>query len=142
MNLEKIKKYYEIVIYTYLPRQAMNEIYSHIPQLQDLVSHTLTFEDLVYNEESEDYYKDLSLLQLNRSAQLSDQDQAVGDIFVIDTSSSSQQDYGIDVGDVFLCQIPPIKSGGKWRDFYDNLNQLRDTLKAQREHRSMQGYQY
>lgn len=74
INLEKIKKYYEIIIYTYLPRHTMNEIYRHIPQLQDLISHTLTYEDLVYNEESEDYYKDLSLLHNNRMGEIVGED--------------------------------------------------------------------
>lgn len=67
-QLRKLSKYYELVIYTILPSQIMDEIYSLDDSFQDLISHTLCLDHLVHYNEL--VCKDLGLLVENRTINL------------------------------------------------------------------------
>ena len=71
-QLKKLAKNYEIIIYTILPTDVMDKIYKLDPEFADIISHTLCFEQLVF----QDGYpcKDLALLAENRTQNLEAQD--------------------------------------------------------------------
>ena len=84
LNLKKLSKYYELVVFTILPKDIVNQIYNLIPAINDVVSHTLTYDDLVFMEGSKQVYKDISLLEYNRVSHFTNDDQEQGEIMVID----------------------------------------------------------
>ena len=65
-QLKKLTKYYELVIYTILPREIVNQFYNLVPGIEDYISHTLCYEDLTFSEADGLAYKDLALLAHNR----------------------------------------------------------------------------
>ena len=71
-QLMKLVKYYELIVFTILPRDIINQIYKLCPGITDLISHTLCNEELVYT--SDMAYKDLSLLTKNRMTHLIPED--------------------------------------------------------------------
>ena len=90
-QLKKLAKNYEIVIYTILPKVIMDQVYSLDPEFLDIISHTLCFENLVY----QDGYpcKDLALLAENRTQNIKcedDEEVQVSEIIVIDTLDSNE----------------------------------------------------
>lgn len=86
--MRKLKKYYELVIFTILPQMIVDQIWAMIPELKELISHTLTMSDLLSDDQQKETYKDLSLLSLNRikKAKEGDQENHQNEpkIFVID----------------------------------------------------------
>jgi hypothetical protein len=62
--MRKLHQFYELIIFTYLPKNIMDEIYELVQGLKDLVSHTLCNDDLLSNDEC--HYKDLNFLAHNR----------------------------------------------------------------------------
>ena len=40
-QLQKLQKVYEIIIFTILPREIMNQVYKLCPGLSDVIAHTL-----------------------------------------------------------------------------------------------------
>lgn len=65
-QLQKLVKYYELIVFTILPREIVNKFYNLVPGLSDLISHTLCYEELTFSEENGQVYKDLSLISENR----------------------------------------------------------------------------
>ena len=51
----------------------VDQIYSDIPGINDLISHTLTYDHLEFSDETNQVYKDLALLAHNRTSNFSDQ---------------------------------------------------------------------
>ena len=55
-------------MYTILPRDAMNQIYKMIPNVNEYISHTLCYEDMYFEIFDGGYAcKDISLLDQNRA---------------------------------------------------------------------------
>jgi len=46
----------------------VNQLYELMPEIKELVSHTLTYEDLTFSEDVCQVYKDINLLAHNRSS--------------------------------------------------------------------------
>lgn len=63
-HLKKLAKDYELVIYSILPKKLLDDILS--PDIRNLFSHVLSYEQLVSSNESEYSIKDLTLLSQNR----------------------------------------------------------------------------
>lgn len=86
--MQKLSKFYEIIIFTYLPKNVMEEVYELVTGLKDLVSHTLCSDDLLSNNEC--HYKDLNFLASNRTINLQpdpdDDELTLSEIMVIDTA--------------------------------------------------------
>lgn len=55
-----------------------------VPQLRECISQVLTYDDLVFPDDSDYVYKDLSLLAHNRISNMDD-DREPGEIIVIDS---------------------------------------------------------
>jgi hypothetical protein len=62
--IKKLAKHYELIIYTILPKEAMNQVYEFYPAIEKIISHTLCGEDIEYNENafSRSAVKDLNYL--------------------------------------------------------------------------------
>lgn len=83
--VQRLHKYYEIVLFTILPAAIIDKIIRDlVPGLADLISVVLTYEELVFEGESGYVYKDLSLLAHNRIANMDD-GREPGEIIVIDS---------------------------------------------------------
>jgi len=63
-QLKKLSRFYEIIVYSILPRDILFQIYNLYSELKDVISHTLGYEHLIY----QDNYvcKDLGYLHENR----------------------------------------------------------------------------
>jgi hypothetical protein len=89
-QLKKLAKNYEIIIYTILPSEVMEKVYKLDPEFEDIISHTLCFEHLVYYNGYP--HKDLALLAENRTQNLDkdddEEDPVCSEIIVIDTLDS------------------------------------------------------
>jgi TFIIF-interacting CTD phosphatase-like protein len=71
--IKKLWQYYELIFFTFLPREIMSRIFELVPGLEAQISHTLCKEDLVPGEGV--IYKDLTFLAHNRVSNLNlDQD--------------------------------------------------------------------
>ena len=58
---------FELVVYTILPSNIMNQIYEMIPGVTDIISHTLCYEDMYFDIFENGFTcKDISLLAQNR----------------------------------------------------------------------------
>ena len=68
IKLQKLRLHYEIVLYTILPRQILNEIFEQFPGIKSLIDHSLCQSDLVFTEDI--VYKDLALLDHGRITNL------------------------------------------------------------------------
>jgi hypothetical protein len=95
-HLDKLAKYYELVVYTILPKVILEQVYDKIPGIRDLISHSLCYEDLIYDG---DYAcKDLGYLAQNRTINIvpgDDEDMTISEIMVSDIglgSTSSDQE--------------------------------------------------
>ena len=88
LQLQKLKKYYEIIVFTILPKKFVDMFYEQIPDLKELIDHTLTYEDLVFDEENHVVYKDLSLITGNRNFHRNENEE--GEIIVIDTKKREE----------------------------------------------------
>lgn len=84
-QLKKLTKYYELVVYTILPRDVVNQFYKLVPGIEDFISHSLCYEDLVFSESEGLTYKDLALLAHNRQSHHVDENDGPSEIMVIDT---------------------------------------------------------
>ena len=89
-QLRKLSKYYEIVIYTILPEQVMEEIYAIDGSFHDLISHTLCLENMVHYNNF--VCKDLGLLVDNRTINLveGEDDNECCEIIVVDVNASEE----------------------------------------------------
>lgn len=65
-HLRKLVKYYEIVIFTILPRGIVTKFFDEVPGLHEIISHSICYEELTMLESNNFVYKDLSLLDFNR----------------------------------------------------------------------------
>ena len=67
-HLKILARDFELVVYTILPKDTMDKIYELIPNINEVISHTLCYEDM-YFEIFEDGIacKDTSLLANNRN---------------------------------------------------------------------------
>lgn len=65
-HIQKLAQYYEIIIYTILPQEVVNEIYKLVPGIENYISHTLTYENLTFCDDNNLVYKDISFLADNR----------------------------------------------------------------------------
>ena len=126
--MKKLWQYYELIFFTFLPREIMNKIYELVPGLNELISHTLCKEDLVPGEEGM-IYKDLTYLAYNRVSNLQldqDEEQATqSEIMVIDIldghTCSDQGGFGY------------LKGQSIDDNFtYPNLKYINDSLKQYR----------
>ena len=64
-----------------------------IPGIEDLISHTLCYEELTYLEDDCNVYKDLSLLAHNRVINFTSENEAdhiISEIMVIDTHKGEE----------------------------------------------------
>lgn len=66
--MRRLSKYYEIIIFSILPLNIIHQIYQLIPEIDDCISFTLSYEDLEYQDGCA--CKDLGLLAENRSINL------------------------------------------------------------------------
>ena len=67
-HLKKLAINYELVVYTILPRDTINQIYALIPNVHEIISHTLCYEDMFFEIFDGGFAcKDISLLADNRS---------------------------------------------------------------------------
>lgn len=64
---------YELVIYTILPREIVNNFLDLVPDIKALISHAVCYEELVFDHEQGQVYKDIALLANNRTVALDDQ---------------------------------------------------------------------
>jgi hypothetical protein len=48
-QLKKLHKHYELIVFTILPEGIVDELYNIIPELKTFVSHTLSYDNLVFN---------------------------------------------------------------------------------------------
>jgi hypothetical protein len=84
-QIKKLTKNYELVIYTILPRDIVNQFYDLVPGIEDFISHTLCYEDLTFSEADGLAYKDLALLSHNRLSHHTNENDDPSEIMVIDT---------------------------------------------------------
>jgi hypothetical protein len=127
-QLKKLAKNYEIIIYTVLPMDVMKKVFLLDPEFADIISHTLCFEHLVY----QDGYpcKDLALLAENRTQNLEpeDDDEApvCSEIIVIDTLDNES---GSDPHCVTYFQGQPYEG----QMAYSNVDYINTMLKGYRK---------
>ena len=50
LQMRKLKKYYELIIFTILPQMIVDQIWAMVPELKELISHTLTMSDLLSDD--------------------------------------------------------------------------------------------
>ena len=85
--MRKLWQYYELIFFTFLPREIMNKIFELVPGLEELISHTLCKEVLVPGEGV--IYKDLTFLAYNRVGNLNidkdEEESTQSEIMVLDT---------------------------------------------------------
>ena len=93
----KLAKYYELIIYTILPKEVMNQVYEFYPAIKKIISHTLCGEDIEYNEKefSRLAVKDLNHFAENRKANIHSSDssgdnQTETEIMVVDVNESEE----------------------------------------------------
>lgn len=66
-HLKKLAKYYELIVYTILPRETLMQIYSMIPGIEQYISHSLCYDQVMFDVFDGGYAcKDLSYLSQNR----------------------------------------------------------------------------
>ena len=93
--MQKLIKYYEIIIYTILPRNIVNEIFKLIPNFEECVSYTLCYEELTFSEDGT-VCKDLALLSHNRTShhelyqEPKQEDYELSEIMVIDVKKGEE----------------------------------------------------
>ena len=63
-HLKKLAKYYELVVYTILPRDILEQIFGMVPGIRDIISHSLCYDELMFDGTTA--WKDLSYLAMNR----------------------------------------------------------------------------
>lgn len=85
-QLNKLARNYELIVFTILPIDIVNQIYDKVPELRALISHTLTYEDLTFSEENAVAYKDLGLLSKNRVSTVDEQMETM----VVDIKKASE----------------------------------------------------
>ena len=61
-----------------------------LPGIEDMISHTLCYEELTYLDEDCNVYKDLSLLAHNRVSNHVSEDEDISEIMVIDTKKGEE----------------------------------------------------
>ena len=67
-HLKQLAMNFELVVYTILPRDTMNQIYALIPNVLEIISHTLCHEDMYFEIFDGGFAcKDISLLADNRT---------------------------------------------------------------------------
>ena len=71
--LKELQKYYELIVFTSLPKRFMIEILNKMPEIGALLNFVLTLEDASTMDEY--YVKDISMLLHNRE---------LGDVFVVE----------------------------------------------------------
>lgn len=70
-QVKLLTKNYEIILFTMLPREILNLIINKIvPELENFVSFSLCYEELIFPEDRPLVYKDMSLLSDNRTINL------------------------------------------------------------------------
>ena len=80
-TLRHLVKHCELIIYTVMPRAFVEKLLDKIPELRDLFSYVLTYEDLQHNEDI--LVKDLTPLIKSRN---------VTDIIIIDVDDTRIDD--------------------------------------------------
>ena len=50
--LTKLNRYYELIIFTILPREIVTQFSKSIAGFDEIISHSLCYEDLVFSSES------------------------------------------------------------------------------------------
>ena len=63
-HLKKLAKYYELVVYTILPGDILEQIFDMVPGIRDVISHSLCYNELIFDGTTA--WKDLSYLAMNR----------------------------------------------------------------------------
>jgi hypothetical protein len=76
MHLNKLKKNYELIIFTSLPRDFIKRIFAKTPKIEELFSQVLCGEEQTIQEDFK--VKDISLLLHNRTLE---------DIFVVEPNA-------------------------------------------------------
>ena len=67
-HLKQLAINYELVVYTILPRDTINQIYAMIPNMHEIISQTLCYEDMYFEIFDGGFAcKDISLLATNRN---------------------------------------------------------------------------
>lgn len=125
-QLVKLQKYYELIVFTILPEAVVKQIYDQVPELEALISHTLTYDDLVFNVDAGVVYKDLSLLAKNRNFFKKDDSDDIGEIMVTDYLSGEES---VDAQNLIYLQGQQYTG----QDAYQNLVYLLEVLKQYRE---------
>mmetsp|Transcript_24419 Transcript_24419/g.37852 ORF Transcript_24419/g.37852 Transcript_24419/m.37852 type:complete len:144 (+) Transcript_24419:3998-4429(+) len=89
-HLKKLSRFYEIIIYSILPMEILKQIYALHPDLKDVINHTLSYENLIYDNNYA--CKDLGFLYENRMENIQQEDgeePTPSEIMVIDSLNSS-----------------------------------------------------
>lgn len=122
---------YELVIYTILPRQIVETFLDLVPDIKNVVAHTLCYEELVFDNEQGLVYKDIALLAHNRTLPI-DKDtkeekegEAPGDILVVDVVDSEQH-----IDAQFITYLESTAYDGKFK--YDNMETIHQALSQYR----------
>jgi hypothetical protein len=89
----KLAKYYELIIYSILPKEVIDQIYKLVPGIEQYISQTLSYENLTFCDDNFLVYKDISFLAHNRVTHMTeiendDAEPIEGEIMVIDVLSA------------------------------------------------------